>query len=153
MAGKKKTTNTWSNASNQDKNYIQREPPDPPDPPDRATWSRMQMKTEGANENAAQTDDTRSASTKHSFTKTTSEVEETPEQQTLLQEDTPADDPAPITGTIDKGTYSCSLWKSLESLPYVIVPCLRSLFLWCVFVPCLVFGFLCRLYLPQILTK
>ena len=103
MAGKKKTTDTRSNVSNQDKNYIQREPPDPPNPPDRATWSRTQMKTEGADENAVQMNDTRSTSAKCSFTRTTSEVEETPKRQTLLQEETPADDPAPITRAIDKG--------------------------------------------------
>ena len=88
MAGKKKTTNTRSNTGNQDENYVQREPPDPPNPLDRATRSRTWTKTEGADKNVAQMDDTQSASAEHSFAKTTSEVEETPEWQTLLWENT-----------------------------------------------------------------
>ena len=102
MGGKKKH-NSWSNAGNQDENYIQNEPPDPPNPPDRATWSRTQAKMEGADGRTMQTDDARPPSAEQSDTRTTSEVEETPERQTLLQEDTPAEDLVPIAQNTDKG--------------------------------------------------
>ena len=74
MGGKKKL-NGWSNTGNQDKNYIQTEPPDPPD---RATQSRMRTKTEGANKHTMQTNDTHSPSTEQSKARTISEVEEIP---------------------------------------------------------------------------
>jgi hypothetical protein len=100
MTGKRKTTNNRSNAGDKDPNSTPREPPDPPDPPDKATRSRTRAKKEGADENTAQTDDTRSTSAER---KTTSEVGETPERQASLREDTPAEDLAPITRNIDKG--------------------------------------------------
>jgi hypothetical protein len=61
---------------------------------------RTRAKKEGADENTAQTDNTRSTSAER---KTTSEVGETPERQASLREDTPAEDLAPITRNIDKG--------------------------------------------------
>ena len=41
--------------------------------------------------------------TKQSEARTTSEVEETPERQMLLWEDTPVEDPAPIARNTEKG--------------------------------------------------
>ena len=102
MGGKKKL-NSRSNAGNQDGNYIQNEPPEPPDPPDRATQSRTQAKMEGADESMMQTDDTHPPSAEQSDTRTTSEVEETPEQQMSLWEDTPVEDLAPIARNTNKG--------------------------------------------------
>ena len=72
MGGKKKL-NSRSNTGNQDGNYIQNEPPD------RATRSRTRAKTEGTDESMMQTDDARPPSAERSDTRTTSEVEETPE--------------------------------------------------------------------------
>ena len=98
MGGKKKS-NSWPNTGNQDENYIQNEPPDPPD---RATQSRTWMKMEGTDERMMQTDMC-SASAEHSNTRTTSQVEETPKRQTLLQEDMPVEDTVPISRNTDKG--------------------------------------------------
>ena len=61
------------------------------------------MKEEGADEHMMQTNNAHSPSTKHSEAKTISEVEETPEQQMLLQEDMLAEDPVPTAWNTDKG--------------------------------------------------
>ena len=50
-----------------------------------------------------QTKNVHSPSAEQSEARTISEVEETPEQQTLLWEDMPAEDPAPIARNTDKG--------------------------------------------------
>ena len=53
------------------------------------------MKMEGTDERMMQTE--------HSNTRTTSQVEETPKRQTLLQEDMPVEDTVPISRNTDKG--------------------------------------------------
>ena len=63
----------------------------------------MRVKTEGADRSTMQTNDAHPPSTEQSDTGTTSEVEETPEQQTSLWEDTPVEDLAPIAQNTDKG--------------------------------------------------
>ena len=70
---------------------------------DRATQSRTRAKMEGTDGSTMQTDDACPPSAEQSNTRTTSEVEETPKWQTLLREDTPAEDLAPIARNTDKG--------------------------------------------------